>query len=343
MVRTPLSIQALGLALLVPALLRAEPRERSQGADPLAKARRAAVEVLVNGQLQGSGWIASPDGTVVTAAHVIWHAGKGKVEVINRELGRLPATIVASDPGHDLARLRILVPERQVGEFPYLEVAKSSPREGESVYFYGSALFRHWLAIRGSMSRAEPTYEYLDSIHCYGNFSFIAAPSPSGTSGGCWLDSDGNVIGNQTGFMNDNKGNPAGLALVAPTSAVRAIVTAEGDRTVASLGCGLEEVLTQSPGFVRRLPPGVQGAITVPIHKGRAAERAGLTKETLITRFEGKPITYRNELMDLVRSRKAGDQVRLTILSPDRPKPREITFTLGGIVRPTFKKDPRRK
>ena len=70
------------------------------------RAARASVEVLVGGQLKGSGWFATPEGHVVTAAHVAWKAG-GALEVRAQGQERLSARAVAFDRGHDLALLKV--------------------------------------------------------------------------------------------------------------------------------------------------------------------------------------------------------------------------------------------
>src|SRR5258707_706852 len=98
----------------------AAPREEASAHDEPAldgtalydHVRSASVEILIAGRQDGSGWFASDDGLVVTAAHVVWgHVGrKGeghRVEVISPKLGRLDAEIVAVDRGHDLALLQV--------------------------------------------------------------------------------------------------------------------------------------------------------------------------------------------------------------------------------------------
>jgi len=304
----------------------------SENADPIAQARRAAVEILVDGRLDGSGWIATSDGSVITAAHVIWRPHQ-KIEVTNPEIGRLPAVIVATDPQHDLARLQIQTPEARKLDFPILEIAKAAPVEGGDVFLYGSALFRHWVAVRGSMARREPSYEYISILGCYCRFSIIAAPSPQGTSGGCWLNSAGQVIGNQSGFINDNSSNPSGLAIVAPIDAIHAILTAEGDGKANTLGCGFEETFSQSPGFMARLPAGATGVITVPIRKGGAAEMAGLSSETLITHINGAAVSYRRELIDGLRAVKLGSPITLTCVTPQNHQPTNVRITPHMIQR----------
>lgn len=292
--------------------------------DPLSAIRQAAVEILVDGRLNGSGWIATQDGTVITAAHVIWKPHQ-KIEVLSPTIGRFPAKIIATDPAHDLARLQIQAPDKK---FPIIQIADQQPPEGSDVLLYGSALFRHWITIKGSMARRDKSYEYLSDLNLYCGFSIIAAPSPKGTSGGCWIDAKtGLVIGNQSGFINDKANNPSGLAILAPVDAIRAILSQLGDKEEATLGCGFEETFSQSPGFLKRIPNGASGVFTVPIRKGSSAEKAGLTSETLITHINGIPIVYRRELMEVLRKVKPGTAVDLRVLSPENHVPRDLKVT----------------
>ena len=69
----------------------------------------------------------------------------------------------------------------------------------------------------------------------------------------------------------------------------------------------------------------------MPIWKGRAAEKAGLTAETVITHVEGTQVPNRDDLMVNIRSRKAGDQVTLTVVSPSNLVPEDVIMTLKGI------------
>src|SRR5947209_20475788 len=104
----------------------AAPRDggRLDGAALYERVRGASVEILVAGRQDGSGWFASDDGLVVTAAHVVWgHVGrKGdghRVEVMSAKVGRIDAEIVAIDRGHGIALLPAKIGETKP---PVLEI-----------------------------------------------------------------------------------------------------------------------------------------------------------------------------------------------------------------------------
>ena len=90
----------------------------------------ACVEVLLDGQLAGSGAIADPTGLVLTAAHLFSKPGS-KLEVLSRGLGRLEAKLIALDDGHDLALLAL--PKRDAA-YPALKVSPDAPAAGSAAW-----------------------------------------------------------------------------------------------------------------------------------------------------------------------------------------------------------------
>ncbi|MBI1372270.1 MAG: PDZ domain-containing protein [Phycisphaera sp.] len=287
------------------------------------KARAASVEVLVGGRLDGSGWFADPEGYIVTAGHAVWHRDE-KVSVSSATLGRIPVEVVAFDLGHDIALLK--APKRDT-PYPHLEINEHVPAPGQPVYLFGSAMFRHEVMVSGSVARAEPTFEYLSDQGHFARVYHVSAPSPKGTSGGCWLDSEGRVIGNQSAFMSQD-GHGTGIAMTAAPDAIARLVKTRQSAATPSLGTAFEELWTQPVGFIKRFPEGTSGLVPVLAVKDGPAEQAGLVGDIVITAVDGRPFRYRDTLLRHIRSKKAGDEVTLSILAPDGGEPREIKITL---------------
>ncbi len=145
---------------------------------PVAPARAAAVEILVNGRLELSGWFADAEGHVVTAAHGITGHTNGFTAVWAGGQ-RFPADLVALDSAHDLALLRV---RDLPGPVPFLPVAPATPPAGTRVWFYGSAEFRHGLLIEGNVARPEATYNYYPNHRWVTRCYLVAAPSPPGST-----------------------------------------------------------------------------------------------------------------------------------------------------------------
>ena len=170
------------LIWLVKPLPGAEPGQGPPRVYQLAEA--ASVGLLVDGHYGGSGTFIDREGLVISALHILARPGR-KVEVVSPTVGRLVAKTVAVDMGHDLVLLR--VPAR-AGGYPTLPLATHMPPAGETVFHFGSPVYRHNLIQRGMMARKGLTYEH------QGHFievMQIAANVQEGTSGGPWLNQAG--------------------------------------------------------------------------------------------------------------------------------------------------------
>ncbi|MDX1565781.1 MAG: trypsin-like peptidase domain-containing protein, partial [Phycisphaeraceae bacterium] len=264
---------------------------------------------------------------VVSAAHAFLKR-KMRIEARTADGERLPTKLIAFDRGHDLALLQVQAKDRK---FKFLPIAKTMPEPGERMYLFGAAYYRHHIMVSGFMARAEPAYEYLPNLHQYVRIYHISAPSPPGTSGGCWINTVGEVVGVQSAFMNLKDSGGAGIASASPAEAIARLVAAKKTRRIATLGCGLEEFWTQPVGYIRRYRKGSEGLVPVLIKKDGPADRAGLKGEMLIRALDGKPVPTRRKAIDYIRSKKPGDKVVVSVDRPDRQGSEKITVELGEL------------
>jgi len=277
------------------------------------RVQRASVEVLVAGRLEGSGWFADPQGYVVTAAHIFAGRPEGQsIEIVSPVAGRLPAKIVAVDIGHDLALLHVDGPAD--ARYPWLEVAKRSPQLGEDVFVFGTPMFRHGVVMHGRVARATPSYEYLPGYAEYVYAYTVRGAAPHGSSGGCWVDHRGYVIGNQCGLMIHNNAH-TGLAFVIPPQPIARLLAERTDAVTPTLNLAVEELWEQSADYIARFGPGAEGLVPAVV-KGVAAE-AKLSRDMIITAIDGQPVRYRDELLRTIRQRSPGDTVTLTVAPID--------------------------
>ena len=265
-----------------------------------------------------------------TAEHVIHGAPKGSITLRTHGNGEVEAQVVAVDPGHDLALLR--VPEKKEGaaEQPFLEISDKLPDPGDTVFLFGSAYFRHELMIRGAVARKNPTYEYLPNSRHYIKCTHVSAPSPLGTSGGCWLDEKGRVVGLQSAFMSKD-GVGMGIAFVIIPDAIRSLLASGRTPERATIGCGLEESLSQPKAFLSRFPVGARGLVPVLHRKGGGAEAAGLTGDVLITHVDGVATPLKDAFLDVVRAKRPGESIKVTVLRPGSIDPSEVEVKLGSL------------
>jgi putative serine protease PepD len=289
--------------------------------------QQAAVSILIDGAHKGSGFFVDPTGLVATASHVVKGKAEG-IEIVSPAAGRLQAEKVAVDLGHDLALLR--VPRREV-PYPALRLADRVPPPGSRVFLFGDPLFRRRLLLTGAVASEEPTYCYAPGVDGYVRAFYVTGPAPTGTSGGCWVDAAGRVVGVQAGYLNTAAKAPVGIAFVSPADALRGLLATRQSPDTPTLGALLEDLWTQPAGYIARFPKGTTGVATVKPQPDGPLARAGLTKESLITAVDGAPVTCLDGLLAAVRSKRPGDEITLEILDPDHKPKRTVQVRLGTL------------
>ena len=275
------------------------------------RAVEASIEVLVDDHLNGTGFLVSPGGYAMTAAHVVQTPGR-RIEA-RTALGRVDAEVVALDLGHDLGLIKLKPATPQI--WPTLELADASPVVATPVYLLGTPLYRHHVLFQGSIARDTPTYEYLPDEQRYVRIMHLSGMSPPGTSGGPWMLASGAVVGVQSGLMHAN-GSYVGVAYMAPLDAIRALVKRAEDARTPSLGVAVEELWEQPDQFLQRFPKRTEGVMVSLVVPNGPAEGSGLRSEDLITHVDGQRVIERDELLGYIRSRAPGDTVDLLVVRP---------------------------
>lgn len=293
------------------------------------KVKKASFEVLIDNHLSGSGSLVDPSGIGLVAAHTVM--GRTRMEIRSRTLGRLDVQVLAIDAGHDLALVRL--PSRK-DPYPFLSVATKAPGVGDTVFLFGAPLYRHELLLRGSVARAEASFEYLPDMKYYVRVTHIAGPAPPGSSGGPWFNAQGELVGVQSGLMHEG-GSPVGIAYMAPHEAVVSLIQNQVNRPVPSLGIGFEELWEQPAKFVRRYPQRQEGLVAAKVAVDGSGYRAGLRNGDLVIQVERRPVSYRDDLLQIVRSRKPGDLIKLTLRDPNG-RERTVSVTLGTLKKASY-------
>lgn len=187
------------------------------------KASPAVVSISVSGS-RGSGSIITPDGLVLTNAHVIANARTNVVTVVMADRRRLRADIIAiADNGLDLAVLKI----RDQNNLPTIPIANpDSVRVGQRAFAIGNPFGLQGTFTTGIISR-------IDSQR--GLIQTDAAINP-GNSGGPLLNSKGELIGVNTAIFTtrENAGN-IGIGFAISTDRIQPFLTAvrEGNAPTA--------------------------------------------------------------------------------------------------------------
>ena len=280
----------------------------------LRVSRRIARGRRVDGG--GSGVVITPDGFVLTSAHVVAGADRGVASFVD---GReLTVEVVGADPLSDLAVLRTepseLVPG-ELGDAESLQVGQLVVAIGNPNGFAGSVT----AGVVSALGRSLPTRSGSATRIVENVIQTDAALNP-GNSGGALADGDGRVVGINTAVAG------VGLGLAVPINATtRTIVGAlmsEGRFRRAYIGIA---------GDTRPLPPRLAAALgrqrgieIVQVVEGSPADHAGLRAEDLIVEVAGTPVAGVDDLQRLM----AGDLIGRAVSARLLRQGREVTVEL---------------
>ncbi len=278
----------------------------------LNKVEPAVVAIQANGRLgtgQGTGIIISPDGEVLTNAHVIEGATSIRVTLQGQTQSRA-ATLVGADSGNDIALLQIT----GASGLATAELGSSaSVKVGDDVVAIGNALGLRGdpTVTRGIVSALNRSLDTLT-----GMLQTDAAINP-GNSGGPLANNRGQVIGINTAVAGRG-GQNIGFAI--PIDSARTILdrlrSGQAAKAVGYLG-----VSTRDPGDNSR------GAEIVDLVAGGPADRGGLQVGDLVTDVDGKEVIGSSGLVGVLRELSPGTRVAVTVERDG--KSQKLSVTLG--------------
>ena len=250
------------------------------------------------GQGAGSAVALTPDGFLITSAHVVEGTSRGRASFSD---GReLRFEVVGRDPLSDLAVIRTseadLVPV-SLGNADRLQVGQLVVAVGNPMGFSGSVT----AGVVSALGRSFPARDGYTTRFIENVIQTDAALNP-GNSGGALVDGRGRMVGVNTAVAG------VGLGLAVPfNQATRRIIAAlmrEGRFRRAYIGIASGR---------RPLPPRVARAVdrtaaveVVEVIPGSPAARAGLQREDLIIDVGGSPVVDANDLQRLMATEAIG-------------------------------------
>ena len=284
---------------------------------------------------QGSGFVIDKEGHILTNYHVIADARQVEVTMHNRK--KYKATVVGTDPPHDLAVIQIkgavdLVPA-VLGDSRNLQV-------GQKVYAIGNPFGLAGTMTRGIVSSIRPVREpngaTIDEA-----IQTDAAINP-GNSGGPRMNWHGEVIGINTMILS-SVGQNSGVGFAIPINTAKAVLNdlmtlgrvkrpALGVRTIP-----ISAELADEMGL-----PEDYGLLIVQVTPGGSADQAGLRGGTeraylgntpimlggdLIVAIDGEKVEDEQDLAHMMNNHRAGDTVKITIYR--NKKKLDVTVALG--------------
>ena len=273
------------------------------------------------GMAQGSGFIISPDGYIVTNNHVVENATD--VEVAMQDGKMIPATVVGTDKKTDLALLKL----KTGSNYPYVQWASSVPRVGDWViavgnpFGLGGTVTAGIVSARGRDIGAGP----------YDDFLQIDAPVNRGNSGGPTFNTQGQVVGINTAIFSPSGGS-VGIGFAIPTEVAKGVIQDLKDKGVVArgwLGIQIQPVtadIADSLGL-----KDTKGALVAEPQKGSPAADAGIKSGDVITAVNSEPVDGPRELSRKIAGIGPDKKVELTIWHENSQKTVDVTLgTLPG-------------
>ena len=265
---------------------------------------------------QGSGFIVSNDGIILTNAHVVKDAKEVTVKLTDRREFR--AKVLGSDPKTDVAVLRI-----DAKNLPVVTLGRTSDlRVGEWVLAIGSPFGFENTVTAGVVSakgRSLPDDSAVPFIQT------DVAVNP-GNSGGPLFNARGEVVGINSQIYS-RSGGYQGVSFAIPidlAARVKDQIVATGKVEHARLGVAVQEVNQSFADSFKLDKP--EGALVSTVEKGSPADKAGLQSGDVIRKVNGQVIVSSGDLPALIGMAAPGDTVKLDIWRQGAPK--ELTARL---------------
>ncbi|MDB5743204.1 MAG: protease Do [Polaromonas sp.] len=252
---------------------------------------------------QGSGFIVSADGIILTNAHVVKGAREVNVKLTDRREFR--AKVLGADARTDIAVLKI-----DASNLPVATLGKTSElKVGEWVLAIGSPFGFENTVTAGVVSakgRSLPDDSAVPFIQT------DVAINP-GNSGGPLFNARGEVVGINSQIYS-RSGGYQGVSFAIPIDIATKIknqIVATGKVEHARLGVAVQEVNQAFADSFKLDKP--EGALVSTVEKGSPADKAGLQSGDVIREVNGQPIVSSGDLPAVIGLASPGDTVKLGI------------------------------
>jgi serine protease Do len=252
----------------------------------------------------GSGLIVSPDGLILTNAHVVKDADEIKVTLSDKR--SFKAQVIGADPESDVAVVKI-----DATGLPTVKMADSDKlRVGEIVLAVGNPFGFNQTVTSGIVSAKGRTNV---GIIDYEDFIQTDAAINPGNSGGPLVNIEGDVVGITTAIAS-RSGGYQGIGFAIPSNSAKIIMEdliKTGKVRRGLLGVNIQDVTESLAKSFGR--PDSEGALVSQVIEGSPAEKAGVKAGDIILKFNGEPVSGAAQLKNVVGKEKPGATVKLSI------------------------------
>jgi serine protease Do len=265
----------------------------------------------------GSGFILSPDGYIMTNAHVVEDADEVIVTLTDKR--EFKAKIIGADKRSDVAVVKIDatgLPAVRIGDVSRLKV-------GEWVMAIGSPFGLENTVTAGIVSaKQRDTGDYLPFIQT------DVAINP-GNSGGPLINMRGEVVGINSQIYS-RSGGSMGISFSIPMDEATRVseqLRASGKVTRGRIGVQIDQVTKDIAESIGLGQP--TGALVRGVETGAPADKAGVEAGDIITRFEGKSVEKASDLPRMVGGTKPGTKSVVTVFR--RGAYKDLTVTIAEL------------
>lgn len=255
---------------------------------------------------QGSGFIISDDGYVVTNHHVIADAENIRVRTSDHRI--FYAEVVGTDEQSDIALIKV-----DASDLPYVQMGDSDELNvGEWVLAIGAPFGMDYSVTAGIVSAKGRSLgeRYVPFIQS------DVAINP-GNSGGPLFNRNGEVIGINSQIYT-RSGGFMGMSFAIPSNLVVDIVDQlreTGSVSRGWLGIAMDDSFNDDPELAESFGlDRVVGALVVQVYDGTPAQDAGLLPGDLILEYDGRLVTRFSDLAPMVGATRPGTEVDLLVL-----------------------------
>ncbi|MEZ4601052.1 MAG: DegQ family serine endoprotease [Syntrophotaleaceae bacterium] len=266
---------------------------------------------------QGSGFLISSDGYILTNNHVVGQADTVTVKLQN---GReYTAKIVGTDPPTDLAVIKI-----EATKLPFLKLGDSSNLEvGDWVLAVGNPFGLSHTLTAGIVSAKGRSGIGLND---YEDFIQTDAAINPGNSGGPLVNLDGEVVGINTAIFS-RSGGYMGIGFAIPINMAKNIreqLVEEGQVTRGRVGAYIQDMtreLAESFGLDK-----TEGIVVTQVMEDSPAQKAGLRQGDVILEMNGKKVDKASTFRNRVAMTAPGTKIELSIVREGKPKKVDVTI-----------------
>lgn len=253
----------------------------------------------------GSGVIVSSEGYILTNNHVIEEADE--IDVSLPDGRKAIAKVVGTDPETDLAIIKINLPD-----LPSITLAHPEQAVvGDVVLAIGNPFGVGQTVTMGIVSALGRNDV---GINTYENFIQTDAAVNPGNSGGALVDVNGDLVGINSAIYS-RSGGSLGIGFAIPVSTIKMVmesIITNGQVVRGWIGVEPQDITPEMADSFNIKE--ASGAIVAGVIRGGPADKAGIRPGDILTAIEGRPVTNKTEILNLIAQLKPNNKAKFTLL-----------------------------